>query len=91
MKRTSKYLNKQFGNWTCTAIYLAANYCGNTKHNYYRYQLSRQTSDNKCVKYVTVSASTMTKIDRGLCSVEDVVKTKLKTTGSLNHILYRFN
>ena len=91
MKRTSKYLNKQFGNWTCTAIYLAANYCGNTKHNAYRYQLSRQTSDNKCIKIITVSGPTMLKIANSQCTVEDVVKNKLRVPSNLNRVLYKFN
>lgn len=89
--RKSKYLGMTFGNWQCSDAYLAANYCGGTKHNAYRYQFSRPTSDKKCTKIVTMSAPTLLKIVRGLCSVDDVVKNKTKMSGSLNHILYKFN
>lgn len=89
--KKSKYLGLKSGDWTCTAIYLAANYCGGTKHNAYRYQLSRLTSDKKCTKIITVSGPTMLKITRGLCSVDEVVKNKLKAPSNLNRVLYKFN
>ena len=88
--RRSKYLFKTFGNWTCTKVYLAANYNSCTHHNAYRYQLSRKTSDNKCIKSITVSGPTMLKISRGLCTVEQVVTNKLKSTKTINSILYKF-
>ncbi len=89
--KKSKYLGKTFGDWECTDIYLAANYGGGTKHNAYRYQLSRLTSDKKCIKIVTVSGPTLLKIVRGFCSVDDVAKNKVKMPGNLNRILYKFN
>ena len=88
--KKSKYLGMKFGNWECTDIYLAGNYGGGTKHNAYRYQLSRPTSDNKCIKIVTVSGPTLLKIKRGLCSVDDVAKNKVNMSGNLNRILYKF-
>ena len=89
--RKSKYLGKKFGNWECTDVYLAANYCGGTKHNAYHYQLSRLTSDKKCFKLITVSGTTLLKIIRGFCSVDDVAENKVKMSGNLNRILYEFN
>lgn len=89
--KTSKYFGMKFDNWECTAVYLAANYCGGTKHNAYRYQLSRLTSDKKCVKIITVSAPTLLKIVRGACSVDEVAANKFKMPGNLNTILYKFN
>ena len=89
--RKSKYLGMKSGDWECTDIYLAGNYGGGTKHNAYRYQFSRPTSDKKCIKIVTVSGTTLLKIMRGLCSLDDVAKNKRKMSGNLNRILYKFN
>ena len=91
MKKNSKYLGMKSGEWECTDVSLAANYCGSTRHNAYRYQFSRPTSDKKCIKIVTVSAPTLLKILRGFCSVDDVANNKMKMPGNLNHILYKFN
>lgn len=88
--RKSKYLGMAFGNWTCTAVYLAANYCGGTKHNAYRYQLSRMTSDKKCNKIITVSSPTLLKIVRGISTADEVAQNKFNMSGNLNHILYKF-
>jgi len=92
MKR-SKYINQTFdNNWKCTAIYLAANYGHGTRHNAYRYELGRVTSDGKCDKYITVSGPTMSKIARGLISAETISVrrevTKHSETKSKN--LYTF-
>jgi len=71
--KKSKYVNQIFdNNWVCTDIFLAANYGHGTKHNAYRYQLGRITSDGKCNKYITVSGSTMRKIARNELSAEAI-------------------
>ena len=89
--RKSKYLGMKIGDWECTDMYLAGNYCGGTKHNAYRYQWSRLTSDKKCTKIVTMSGPTLLKVIRGVCSVDDVAKNKVRMSGNLNRILYKFN
>lgn len=92
--KKSKFVNQQFdNNWVCTNIFLAANYGHGTKHNAYRYELGRMTSDGKCEKYITVSGSTMTKIARGQLSAEDISvrreQKKARNTKIKN--LYSFN
>ena len=93
--KKSKYVNQTFdNNWKCTAIYLAANYCKSTKHNAYRYQLERTTSDGKCEKIITVSGATMAKVAKGLTTVEaiSVRKENRKThKNTLTRNLYFFN
>lgn len=94
--RKSKFVGKVYDhNWKVIAIYLAANYSHSTKHNYYRYELSRRTSDNLCDKIITVSANTMTKIDRGILFVEDVANRKLRKqkfskAKTTNNVLHRY-
>jgi len=91
--KKSKFVNQTFdNNWVCTDIFLAANYGHGTRHNAYRYQLGRITSDGKCDKYITVSGSTMNRIAKGLITAESISvrreHTKHKTTKTKN--LYSF-
>lgn len=95
MKKRSKYVGMTFGrryHWKVVAIYLAANYSGTTRHNSYRYELSRRTSDHKCDKIITISGNTMTKIAKGLISPETVANNKMKRAKikTINNILYRY-
>lgn len=91
MRKRSKYVGQTFaGGWRCTAIYLAANYSGGTKHNAYRYKLVRITSDGKCDKIMSVSGNTMTLIANGVKTAESVLEYKEKSTRQINEITYKF-
>lgn len=74
--RRSKYEGKEYGGWKVEKMYLAANYCGGTRHNAYRYVLGRETGDGKCFKKIAVSGSTMTAIGRGQKDVEALAERK---------------
>lgn len=89
--KKSKFIGQQFDNgWTCTNIFLAANYSHSTKHNAYRYQLSRITSDGKCEKKITISGSTMTRLTKNLTTAEHIANWKKDSTELVNEILYSF-
>lgn len=89
--KNSKYFGKTFDNgWKCTKVYLAANYCGGTKHNAYRYVLSRITSDGKCDKIIAVSGPTMKRIADGTTTVETVSENKRNFKNIANETLYKF-
>jgi hypothetical protein len=91
MRKRSKYVGQTFaGGWRCTAIYLANNYGGGTKHNAYRYKLVRVTSDGKCDKIMSVSGSTMRQIAVGIKTAESVLDYKEKSTRQINEITYKF-
>ena len=87
--KKSKFVGKTYGRQTVEKCYLNANYGQSTKHNYYHYTLVRLTSDKVCDKIITVSASTMTKISKGLVDVEKVAENKKNR--NKDNILYRFN
>lgn len=74
--KKSKFVGQTYQNWTVTKIYLAANYSSSTRHNAYRYMLERVTSDKKCLKKITVSGNTMTRISRGLVDIEKLAARK---------------
>jgi 2,4-dienoyl-CoA reductase-like NADH-dependent reductase (Old Yellow Enzyme family) len=84
--RTSKYLGKQFGEYTCTfsgvervqPVYTqkrdAAGKRIRSKRpgtRLYYYLLERITSDQIANKIVRLNAAQMLKVSRGLCTVED--------------------
>lgn len=87
--KKSKFVGQTFGRWTVEKCYLNANYSQSTKHNYYHYVLARMTSDGVCDKMITISATTMTKISKGLVDAEAVAKNK--RSRNKDNILYRFN
>lgn len=87
--KKSKYIGRQYGNWTVEKCYLNANYEQSTAHNAYHYVLARITSDGKCDKVITISGKTMTDVDRGRLDIETVAKNKKKVNS--DNILYRFN
>lgn len=81
MKRTSKYLNKTFGNWTCTHVGIArvqpkktakGKVAARPGHQTYYYVFERPTSDGLAEKLVRLSAKQAAKVYRGLLSVEDI-------------------
>jgi len=74
--RKSKYVGKQFGNWTCTAIGIAnvqgkrAKWAG---HLSYYYIMERMTSDNKAEKMIRLNCSEASKVYQGLITVEEIL------------------
>lgn len=85
MTRTSKYLNKTFGNWTCTHVGIARVQPKKTRkgkvsnqpgRQTYYYIFERPTSDGKAEKLVRLSAGQAAKVYRGLLSVEEVADTR---------------
>lgn len=89
--RKSKYEGKTFkGGWKCVSIFLAANYYGGTKHNAYRYQMARLTSDGKFDKIITVSGTTMAKVGRGELELNTIAENKLTMGKPVNEVLYKF-
>lgn len=84
--RKSKYLNKTFGNWTCTHVGVARKQpvflAGTRKtskrphHQTYYYIFERPTSDGKADKLVRLSAGQAAMVYRGLLSVEEVADTR---------------
>jgi hypothetical protein len=82
MRKTSKYLNKTFGNWTCTHVGVAVKtgaFKKGTKirnsyphHQTYYYIFERPTSDGKAEKLIRLNAGQAAKVYRGELSVEAV-------------------
>ena len=85
MTRTSKYLNKTFGNWTCTHVGIARVQSKKTakgkiskqpgRQTYY-YIFERLTSDNKAMKMIRLSAAEACKVWKGLQTVEYFAELK---------------
>lgn len=81
MKKT-KYLNQQFGNWTCTHVGVATKtrvFKKGTKirnsyphHQTYYYIFERPTSDGLAEKLVRLNSSQAAKVYRGELTVEEV-------------------
>ena len=81
MTRTSKYLNKTFGNWTCTHVGIARVQSKKTakgkiskqpgRQTYY-YIFERPTSDGKAEKLVRLNSTQAAKVYRGELTVEEV-------------------
>ena len=81
MKRTSKYINKTFGNWTCTHVGISRvqpkrTHTGRLSkrpgHQTYYYIFERKTSDGKAEKLVRLNAFEAAKVYQGYASVEDI-------------------
>lgn len=81
MKRTSKYLNKQFGNWTCTHVGISRVQPKRTKtgkasnqpgRQTYYYIFERLTSDGAAEKLVRLNHIEAAKVYRGAVSVEQI-------------------
>jgi hypothetical protein len=85
MKRTSKYLNKQFGNWTCTHVGISRVQAKKTlsgkpsnqpgRQTYY-YIFERVTSDGAAEKLVRLSHVEAAKVYRGTMTVEEIADTR---------------
>ncbi len=84
--RTSKYLGKQYGNYTCThvgvdrvqPVYTQKRDADGKRlrskrpgHRLYYYILERITSDHIANKIVRLNAAQMLKVSKGICTVED--------------------
>lgn len=76
MRKTSKYLNKQFGQWTCTHVGIAAT-SKKYNSNYY-YIFERETSDGKAQKIIRLSSTEAAKVYNGFTTVEDIAITRVK-------------
>jgi hypothetical protein len=87
MKRTSKYLNKQFGNWTCTHVGISRVQPKKTlkgkvskqpgRQTYY-YIFERMTSDGAAQKLVRLNHFEAAKVYQGLASVEEIADYRQK-------------
>ena len=86
MRKTSKYLNKTFGNWTCTHVGVAVK-TGVFKngsrvrnayphHQTYYYIFERPTSDGKAEKLVRLNCRQAAAVYRGELSVEEVAELR---------------
>lgn len=91
--RTSKYLNKQFGNWICTHVGINNVQGTKSKHpaarNYY-YIFSRRTTDGLCDKMVRLNSSDAAKVFRGIKLVEDIAENRKGSTEFTRKISYHF-
>ena len=84
--RKSKYLNKTFGNWTCTPVGVARKQpvflAGTRKvskrphHQTYYYIFERETSDGLAEKLVRLNERQAAKVYRGELTVEEVADTR---------------
>ena len=79
MKRTSKYLGKTFGSWTCSYVGIAnvqgKRVKGAGKRNYY-YIFERITSDGKAEKMIRLNSTEAASVYKGKLSVEDVLNKR---------------
>ena len=85
MTRTSKYINKQFGNWNCTHIGISRVQPKRTQsgkvskrpgHQTYYYIFERLTSDGIAEKLVRLTASEAAKVYRGETTVEQIARNR---------------
>ena len=79
MKRTSKYLFKKFGNWTCTHIGINNVQSKGAKapyHQNYYYIFERLTSDGKADKMIRLNSTEASKVYRGVVSVEEILNKR---------------
>lgn len=79
MTKKSKYLDKQFGIWTCTFVGIN-NVQGKKakapgKRNYY-YIFERRTSDNKADKIIRLNSTEASSVYSGKQTVEDVLNKR---------------
>lgn len=91
MKRTSKYLNKQFGNWTCTHVGISRVQPKKTmkgkaskqpgRQTYY-YIFERLTSDGEAEKLVRLNHFEAAKVYQGLASVEEIAQYRQRCGAS---------
>jgi transposase len=101
MTRTSKYINKQFGNWTCTHVGISRVQPKRTKkgrvskrpgHQTYYYIFERLTSDHKALKMIRLSAAQALLVLKGKKTVEDYAKKKekLRSREFIQKVSYSF-
>ena len=101
MKNGSKYLNKTFGDWTCTHVGVARVQPALTKkrddagrrvrsknigHQSYYYIFERITSDQKAMKMIRLNAAQVRQVLDQKYTVEDFAKKKeLERSQSFTH------
>ena len=88
--KTSKYLNKKFGTWTCTHVGISRVQPKRTMdggkskrpgHQTYYYIFERLTSDGLAEKLVRLNAFEAARVYRGQASVESIVRAR-ETSGT---------
>ena len=98
--KKSKYLQTQFGEWTCTHVGIARTqplFYKGTKavsrrpyHNTYYYLFERITSDGKAIKQIRLSCKEAAKLYKGQTTVEEIadrraIKREIGTTKRVNY------
>ena len=98
--KKSKYLQKQFGEWTCTHVGIARTqplFYKGTKiasrrpyHNTYYYLFERVTSDGKALKQIRLNCKEAAKLYKGQTTVEEIadsraIKREIGTTTRVNY------
>lgn len=81
--KKSKYLGKQFGNWTCTHVGVSwvapAFYVGTRArqkrpgHRSYYYIMERLTSDGKAEKMIRLNCNEAAKVWKKMITVEEIL------------------
>lgn len=94
-KRTSKYVGKQFGSWTCTHIGIASMQGKRAKwagHQSYYYIFERITSDKKAEKMLRLNCNEAARVYRGDISVEEILDKReaQKIDGFARKVSYHF-
>lgn len=91
--RTSKYLNKVFGNWTCTHVGINNVQGVKSKHpaarNYY-YIFERRTSDGLADKMVRLNSTEASKVFKGIELVENIVERRVANNKFTRKVSYHF-
>lgn len=104
MKRTSKYLNKEFDNgWVCTFVGLArkqskylkkSRTLSKNQNMTYYYIFERMTSDNKAQKMIRLNATLAAKVYRKEITVESILEqreqNKKKQNKFITKVSYHF-
>lgn len=98
--KKSKYLQRQFGEWTCTHVGIARTqplYYKGTKivsrrpyHNTYYYLFERITSDGKAIKQIRLNALEAAQLYKGHTTVEEIaddraIKQEIGTITRINY------
>lgn len=95
MTKSSKYLGKTFGNWTCVSIGINNVQGKKAKapyHQNYYYIFQRKTSDGKALKSIRLNSGEASKVYKGKVDVETILtKREAKAITSFNRgVTYRF-
>lgn len=95
-KIRSKYLNRQFGNWTCIYVGIATVQGKKAKwsgHRSYYYIFQRRTSDDKADKMIKLNSIEASQVYHGKILVEQILdkrETRVEKRFS-RKVSYHFN